>query len=277
MKHICSINGIITDQQEATLPLFQIEAQYGFGVYETIKVRNSIVYFIEQHVNRLFHSAQVISLEHAFQKKAICNYIHQFIEALEENSCNLKILLYGSGKSGDAQVIILASAPLYPQRKWYKEGVKLMSYQYERWMPQAKSLNMIASYYIYKKAQEKGCYDALLYDHNTFILEGTRTNVYLIKGNKIYSPPQEKILVGVTMMSLEKVIQKSDFKVKYRDISLKEIGNYEGMFISSTSSKIVPIKQIDNITFKTISPKIKELISLYDNSLEKSGGDFDLL
>ncbi len=277
MKEICSINGEIKTTSEAVIPLSQIEFQYGFGVYETIKVRNSVVYFIDQHIERLFHSATLLSLQHHFKKEQIKKNILQYVKELGEESSNIKLLLYGSGKPEEAMNFILASKPLYPDRKWYKKGVKLMSYQYERWMPQAKSLNMVASYFIYKKAQEEHCYDALLYDRNNNILEGTRTNMYLIKDKNIYSAPKENILEGVTMMSLEKVASKNNFSLKYKSIKIKDIQEYDGMFLTSTSSKILPIKQVDNFIFPEIHDSIFELIKLYDEALDKSKGEFNLL
>lgn len=277
MKDICSINGEIKATSQAVIPLSQIESQYGFGVYETIKVRNLVVYFIDQHIERLFHSASLLSLHHNFKKEQIKGYILNYVKELGEESSNIKLLLYGSSKAEDARIILLASKPLYPDRKWYKQGVKLLSYQYERWMPQAKSLNMIASYFIYKQAQEKHCYDALLYDHNNNILEGTRTNMYVIKDKNIYSAPKENILEGVTMMSLEKVILKSNFLLKYKSIKIKNIQEYDGMFLTSTSSKILPVKQIDSFIFPEIHDSIFELIKLYDEALAKSNGEFNLL
>lgn len=277
MKSICSINGKILSEEKAMLPLTQIEAQYGFGVYETIKQRNHILYFVNEHIDRLFHSANLLSLKHQFLKEQITNYLSQFVESLNESSCNIKVLLYGSLQSNDPQLILLASSPLFPQRKWYKEGISLKSFQYERWMPQAKSLNMVASYYMYSKAKEENCYDALLYDKKRTILEGTRTNMYLIKDTILYSAPKEKILEGVTMMTLEKVIKNSPFKLKYKNCKLDHINQYDGMIVTSTSSKILPVKKIDSFIFQDISPQINQLIKIYDEALERSKGEFNLL
>lgn len=277
MKDICSINGTIINTTKATVSLQQIEVQYGFGVYETIKVRNNIVYFLDQHIERFFHSAKLISLKHNFSDSQIKKYVLDFINKVEESSINLKILLYGGNSAEQAKLIILASAPLFPQRKWYKEGVSLQSYQYERWMPQAKTLNMVASYFIYKKAQQHNCYDALLYDNKQNILEGTRTNVFVIKENTIISPPKKQILEGVTLMSLEKVIKNTKFNLVYKHIPFKTLSEFDGMFLTSTSSKIMPVKQVDNFIFPQIPSSIQELIMLYDNRLEKSNGDYNLL
>ena len=274
MKDICSINGTIQPIDKATISLADIESQYNFGVYETIKVRNSVVYFVTQHINRLFHSAQIINLEHQFVSSQIESYIQAFAEELQEESSNLKILLYGGSTKEEAKLIILASAPFYPNRKWYKEGVTMTSFEYERWMPQAKTLNMLPSYYYYKKAKQQTAYDALLIDRQGNMLEGTRTNIYLLKGKTIYSPPKKVILEGVTLMSLEKIIEGSEYTMQFQELPFDSIVNYDGMFLSSTSSKILPVRQVNDFRFEEIAPEITELVKLYDTALTLSNGDF---
>ncbi len=277
MKDICSINGTIVPVSEAKLDLSRIETQYNFGVYETVKVRNSILYFLPQHINRLFHSAECINLEHTFTDKKITEFVTQFMRELQESSCNLKILLYGSTAPETATLYILPSSPHYPDRKWYKRGVSVMSAQYERWMPGAKTLNMLPSYYYYAQAKQNGNYDALLLDRSNTILEGTRTNVYLIKGTTLYSTPKEKILEGVTMMSVEKIIRNSSFTISYKEVSLSEISSFDGMILTSTSSKILPVKKVDSFEFEKITDSILDLEKLYDEAVEKSNGDFNKL
>lgn len=277
MKDICSINGIIVPVAQAKLDLSGIESQYNFGVYETIKVRNSVPYFLPEHIHRLFHSAGAIHLDHIFTADKITKYISEFLSELQEPSCNLKVLLYGAPDPEHAMLYILASAPYYPNRKWYKTGVSLMTAQYERWMPSAKTLNMLPSYYYYARAKANGHYDALLLDHQNNILEGTRTNVYLVKGKKLISAPKDKILEGVTMMSIEKIIQNSQFSVEYQMIPFNSVSSFDGMIVTSTSSKILPVNQIDSFKFERISDSILELEKLYDSAVERSGGDFKKL
>lgn len=277
MKDICSINGSIRPTSAATLDLSRIETQYNFGVYETVKVRNSIVYFLPQHIHRLFHSAACINLRHKFTQTTIATYVNEFRETLQEPSYNLKILLYGAAKPETATLYILASAPHYPDRKLYKNGVSVMSAQHERWMPGAKTLNMLPSYYYYSYAKQNGHYDVLLLDNNGTILEGTRTNIYLLKDKTLYSPPKDKILEGVTMMSLEKIIRKSSFNIIYQELAFSKLSSFDGMILTSTSSKILPVRQVDSFRFETVADSIIELEKLYDAALEKSKGNFDLL
>ncbi len=274
---IFSINGKIVDKKQAILPIDSIEVQYGFGVYENIKVRNKIAYFVYEHINRLTHSGKCIGLEHNFSKEKIFDYIEEYKKRINIDSCNLKLLLLGGRLPVESQLVIMASAPFYPKRDWYRDGITLKSYIHERYMPQAKTLNMLPSYIIYKDAKSLGHYDALLIDNHENVLEGTRTNVFFINDKNIYHPPISKILEGVTMISLKKVLLKHSFKFIEREIPLNAIHKYEGMFLSSTSSKILPVRQVDNMKFENIAKSIIELSHLYDEALEKCRGDFKLL
>ncbi len=272
-----SRNGEIIPAAQGVVPLDKTEISYGFGVYETVKVRKQKIYFLPQHIERLLHSAREIHLIHRFSPDSITNAFNDLVRDTLEESYNVKILLYGAPEVDNTELFILPSAPLYPERKWYREGVSLQSFRHERWMPKAKTLNMLPSYFYYKKAKENGCYDALLYDSQGNLREGTRTNVYVIKGKQLISPQKKDVLEGVTMMSLEKIIAKTDYTIEYKDIPIRSLGSFDGMCISSTSSKLLPVKKVDSHEFPVICQGLLDLIELYDEALERSGGDFEQL
>src|SRR5258706_13260244 len=175
-----SKNGQILPIDQAVIPVSNIAYSYGFGVYESIKVRNNIIYFVDQHVERLFFSADVIGLKHPFTKEEIKKWIENLINDLQTESYNLKILLIGGN---DPLLFITPLAPKFPDRKLYSEGAKTITVKNERLFPNAKTLNMLPSYLAYTKAKEKDCYDALLLDSHDNLVEGTRTNFFVVKDN----------------------------------------------------------------------------------------------
>ncbi|PIZ62799.1 hypothetical protein COY16_03485 [Candidatus Roizmanbacteria bacterium CG_4_10_14_0_2_um_filter_39_13] len=271
-----SRNGKIASIDTAVVSIEKIERMYGFGVYESLKVRNNILYFVEQHVDRLMHSAQCINLTHDFTPTVITSWIKEFGEKIAEPSTNIKMLLLGGETPKEAELLLFPLAPFFPKKEWYRDGVTTFSFEYERWMPQSKSLNMLASYYYYNKSKKQGGYDALYVDHSGNIREGTRTNFYAMKGKKIISPPKQDVLEGVTMMTIEKVIESSDFTIEYRPISKTSLPDFDSVFLSSTSSKILPVASIDSMKFH-ISSDLKQLIQIYNAALNASSGSFQNL
>lgn len=271
-----SKNGRILPITDAVIPLSNIAYQYGFGVYETLKVRNAVVYFIKQHIQRLLLSAGIIKIQHAFSYETVHTYLTDFIRATSagNQSFNVKILMIGGENEREAEIYILPLAPLYPDRKLYSKGASVETVQYERYMPNAKSLNMTQSYIHYATAKRKKQYDMLFVDKAGHILEGTRTNFFVISQNKLVTPPKKHILEGVTRQTVIAVAHSNDFEVLEQDIPLSALGEFDCAFLTSTSSNIIPVVQINNFHYKGIPDRLKTLMRLYERFLRLSGGEF---
>lgn len=265
-----SRNGEVKPIAQASVSLDNIEYAYGFGVYETIRVAAGKAQFLDEHLERLMESARIIALAHPFTAEAVGKAIADLIEKNAADTCNLKILLIGGRTAEDAELDILCLNPLFPDKKLYRDGAHATIYEYERLYPHAKTLNMLGSYLAYRKAREAGAYDALLVDREGHITEGTRTNFFCTKGKTLVSPPSEGFLLGVTQKHVLEIAQKSGFAVEERDIAPADLAQFDGAFLTSTSSKIMPLRSIDTHTFADISPALRELMSAFDTFLSSS-------
>lgn len=269
-----SKNGQVILIEQANIPLSNIEYAYGFGVYELLKVRNGIVYFEKQHIDRLFHSASILEIALKFKPKEISKSIADLLDALKIESMNLKIMLTGGKTAEESLLFILPLSPLYPKRQYYTQGIKTITYSYRRLFPNAKTLNMLGSYLAYKKAREQNCYDALLTDYDGNIIEGTRTNFFAIQNNILLTQPKEKILQGVTREIVLHIARELGIKIEEKEIAFNQLQNLDGAFLTSTNSKILPIRQIDDFVFPSISEALKLLMQKYDEFLKNSKGIF---
>lgn len=268
-----SRNGELLLASEAAVPLSCIEYQYGFGVYESLRIVAGVPYFLSEHVARLMRSAQIIGLEHTLTPEQVAQYVRALVAKNEVAACNIKILLIGATKPEDATLYIQCLNPLYPDKKLYRDGAHTVSLEYERAFPQAKTLNMLRSYLAYRKARGAGAYDALLTDREGNVTEGTRTNFFTLKGKTLYSPPEAKILPGVTRKAVLRVAAKQGYAIEERDIALAGIGEYDGAFLTSTSAKIMPIKSVDEQVLAPMPDALRALMSEYDDFLGSCGGE----
>lgn len=268
-----SKNGALLPVKQAIVPINNIEFIYGFGVYENLKLRNNILYFARMHIERLLHSARFISLEHCFIEEHINQYINELIKKNGIKTANIKILLLGARKPQDAAIYIFLLNPKFTDRKLYKTGAEVLSVKYERQFPQAKTLNMLGSYLAHTKAREENCYDAILIDNRGNALESTRTNFFAIKDKILYTAPKERILNGVTRQTVIHTAIENGYKVKEKLVQYKNLSSYDGAFLTSTSSKILPLSKIDGITLE-IPENLKKLIALYNGFLKNSNGIF---
>lgn len=261
---VFSKNGEVRPLSEATVSLMSIEYTYGYGVYETIRVRRRQPLFLADHLLRLRISCETLGLKHAFSDDAIVSAVRGLIAALAEETYNLKILLIGAQTKDDASLYILASNPYYPEKTLYRDGVHTIAKHFERAFPHAKSLNMLQSYMAYRDAKESGAYDALLVNRKGEVTEGTRTNFFVLDGMAIISPPQHEILLGVTRKHVLDVARQQGFAYREQPILLEHAHQFDAAFLTSTSTKIVPIKSIDAKLCKPIPEQLRSLISAFD-------------
>lgn len=268
-------NGVVLPVSQAVISLFSIEYSYGFGVYETVRIKENVAYFLEDHIERLNRSAEAIGLEHQFKKTEISKYVNGLVDRLSGSNnskitANFKILLIGDKEK--PSIYILPLAPLFPDRKLYRDGINVITQVHERWLPQAKTLNMLPSYFYYSEARKKDCYDSVYVGRDGGILEGSRTNFFAVKGEEIFTPPEEHILAGVTRTHVIRAAEANGFKVKEKTILIRDLQKFDGAFLTSTSSKIIPIRKIDDFKFAIIAPVIRELMKAFDDYLEKEAG-----
>ncbi|MBI4273003.1 aminotransferase class IV family protein [Candidatus Uhrbacteria bacterium] len=260
-----SKNGTILPHDDAVIPLQSIEYTYGFGVYETIRVLNGTSYFLKDHCERLIASAKIIDLEHMFTNVFIAEAIVDLVKTLGESAtCNLKVLLVGAPTKEDAQLFILPLAPLFPDKKLYRGGIRTLVASYERLYPQAKTLNMLPSYLLYRKARQEGCYDTIFMNRDGCITEGTRTNFFAIRDKTLFTAPDEMVLAGVTRKTVLRVARQSKFSIEERALDLSEIKSCDGAFVTGTSIGIMPVKTIDDFSFTEIPSALRELMAQYD-------------
>lgn len=266
-----SHNGKLESAKEAVMPLSNIEYAYGFGVYETVRIAGGVFRFLDEHVTRLFESARIIELEHGFTADMVRESAIELVKKNKADTCNIKILLIGAPAKGDAQLFLLCLNPRFPDKKLYREGASFITYEFERPFPHAKTLSMLQSYLAFRKARERGAYDALLLDSRGSITEGTRTNFFTISGGVITSPPEDVILPGITRSAVLALASQAGFDIQERPITWSDIRRADGAFVTSTSAKIMPVRSIDEEVLKEIPAALYDLMKLFDDFLGEEG------
>ena len=263
---VFSHNGQICNG-EPSLSVTNIEFAYGFGVYENIRVSKGTIHFLTEHCQRLMQSAKLINLEHSYTAKQIAGFVQELCENIENDAYNLKILLIGGKTPNNTELFILPLAPRFPNRKLYKSGAKAITYQYERLVPQAKTLNMLGSYLAYREAKKHNAYDALLIDNDGYVLEGTRTNLFAISGTELITAPAETVLEGVTRSNVINVAKRHGYGLREQLFKPEDLFTFDGVFLTSTSSKIMPLQQIDDVVLPPIPENLKKLMKFFGDFL----------
>ncbi|NOX71586.1 MAG: hypothetical protein GXO64_02715, partial [Candidatus Micrarchaeota archaeon] len=185
---------------------------------------------------------------------------------MKENKINdalIRMLLIGSDKDESSTLYLFPVGLTFYPKKMYRDGVEVITYHAERFMPRVKAKSLLLNYIAYGEARKKGAIDALLIDRNGNITEGTRTSFFAVKGNTLIVPPDENVLEGVTRKMITEIAKKS-MVVRKENIPLEKIKEFDDLFITGTTIGIMPIKQIDDMPVGHNGEKVEMLRRLYD-------------
>lgn len=248
-KHaIC--NGQVIEESAAVVPITSREVQCNFSVYESLRVLNGHAVHLGDHVERLMQSASQIGLE--FQVPDFQTWVRMLCERDNLSDATMRILVIGGG--GD---IFITWQPLltYPD-SYYEQGIAVITYEGERYLPTCKTSNLLLSYLALNKAHELDSFEAVLVDRRGKVLEGTRSNFYALYGNKLYTAPDSEVLSGITRKCVLTAASHFGLEVVFEAPSRDMLASADALFISATSMAAMPITTLDGRAQKCDIPAV---------------------
>jgi branched-chain amino acid aminotransferase len=241
----------------------------GKSLYEVIRIIDGAPLFLKSHLERFYNSAKLEGLNLWLDEEEIKENINRLIEINKVSIGNIKLVFnFNKGKNNNFLCYFLKHN--YPEDIEYKRGVKTILYHGERENPNAKVINMDFRKIVGEKIKEEKAYEAILVDRNGYITEGSKSNIFMIKDGKVITAPIEKVLPGITRQNIIDVCKNLNLKVGEEKVHYKEIYKLEGLFISGTSPKVLPIKSVDEIEFKSSENKlILSIMEGYNKAIEE--------
>ena len=171
-----SHSGAVLPNEQAVVPLSDIQYSYGFAVFKTPSGFHEKENNPEGKLRRVDGIGGNYCLPHSFSAEFAAKSAKELIAKNQAETCNLKVLLTGGPDAATATLDIICLNPFFPDRKLYKQGAHAITKKLERPFPHAKTLNMLPSYLAHRDAKAAGAYDALLINRHGNVTEGTSTN-----------------------------------------------------------------------------------------------------
>ncbi len=243
MHAVC--NGKIILASEAVVPVTRKEIQYGFSVYEALRVVRGHAVHLEDHIRRLNNSCKGIGLVHSVSDDDFIDWVHRLIKTDGIVEATVRILLVG----GQPSLCFITAAPLltYPD-SYYSQGIEVITYEGERFLPSCKTSNLLLNYLALHAANEQGAFEALLVDRHGRVLEGTRSNFFAFHDGRLYTAPDALVLEGITRDRILKAAASQGIEVVFEPPLARDLTSdmYDEMFISSTSMGAMPVRRVDS-------------------------------
>lgn len=269
------INEAIVDREETSIDIEDRGYQFGDGVYEVVRIYEGEIYELDGHVKRLFRSAQEIDVTLPYT-----------LEELKENITRVKT----ENNILDGGIYFQVTRGIAPRSHHYdrkvephlvayplnftrpeekqKTGVTAITVEDLRWLRcDIKSLNLLYNVMMKQKAQDNGAFEGI-FIRDDIVTEGTSTNLFIVKDG-VYKthPVNNMILNGITRQRILELFKENNLAVEEVEFTKAELFEADEVFITSTTSEVMPICEIDSekIGNGQVGEKTKEIYDLLIN------------
>ena len=224
-------------------------------IYEVIRVINGVPLFYEEHLSRMNHSADIINSDLGRKEEEIKQDISRLIHKNDIINENIKLLSTQLGR-GEKVFIVYQIESFYPPKDYYTQGIKTILIDYERKEPNAKIMHSSFRQSISAELKKNNAFEALLVNKRGDILEGSRSNVFFVKDDKVYTSRGKDVLLGVTRSQIFNICKKLNIEVLEENIKSDQIIEIEGAFMTGTSVNVLPISIIEENHIDSIFNRI---------------------
>ncbi len=239
----------------------------GITLYEVIRVIDEVPLFLEEHLTRLENSAKLSGAQLLYNNIDIKKQIELLIKANKVREGNIKIVFNYNISTIFCAYFIKHK---YPTDEMYSKGVGTILFHSERNNPNVKYVNADFRKTVDAKIISENVFEAILVDNSGYITEGSKSNIFMVKGNNLYTAPLKDVLPGVTRGRVLNIAKKLEIDTFEKNINVTDLFEMDALFITGTSPKVLPINEVDGHKFDSIkNPVIIKIIIEYDNLVQE--------
>ena len=276
MANISYVDGVYCNIQDAKVNINDRGYHFGDAVYEVILYNNGIFYDYDGHIKRLFNSLKLINIKFHLSKQQLKIIIKCLFKLNRVNFGSIYIQVSRGVAERNHSYFRLNSKPILTMIVSKKKnnisdgikGVKAITIFDNRWSrPDIKTTQLLPNVLAKTYANKKNAYEGIFIDHEGFVTEGSSSNIWIInKNNEILTREIDgKILCGITRNTIYQFAKNNNFKMLEKKFTKEEMLNSKEVFLTSASSFVTPIIEIDNIKISNgiIGKTSIELRNLY--------------
>lgn len=245
------VNGRWVHPHEATISLNDVAVLRGYSAFESLRTYHRQPFHLDEHLNRLYRSAELIELAVPWSRTYITQLVYEIIERNTYEHASIRLFVTG-GETEDSilpigkPTLAVLITPLGERNmERFAQGYKVITTLLQRSTPEAKTTSYLEAIRALKEAARHEAVDALFVNAQGHVLEATRSNFFVFRGDTLVTP-RDGVLLGITRnVVLE--LARGLFTIEERPVLLTELPLVDEAFITSSSKEIMPVVQIDDL------------------------------
>ncbi|WP_097129433.1 aminotransferase class IV [Spirosoma fluviale] len=271
-------NGTIAPTDQLAVGITDLGLLRGYGLFDYFLTYNGRPFQWDWYWARFQNSASRMHLKLPLGKDETYAIVTKLVERSNEairksgtatpTDVGIRFVLTGGYSADSISVekpnLLIMAEMIHPVPViQYEQGIKVILDEYVREMAEVKSTDYKRVILMAEAIRAARASD-ILYQKGGEISELSRSNFFIVKGEKI-STPDRHILHGITRKTIMQIAQ-NDFEVEERPVLLSELYDADEAFTTSSTKKILPITQIGELTIGDghVGPKSKFLLERFD-------------
>jgi branched-chain amino acid aminotransferase len=269
MAATVSVNGRITDERDAVIPVFDHGFLYGEGIYETMRTYNGAPFLFDRHVRRLSRSAELIRLVLPFSSEALAAAVGETLDAAAlDGEAYIRVIVtrgigeltYDPQATPKPSVVIIVKRHVDLAPELYRDGVRVVIVDVVRNHPGSvnpliKSNNLMNSALAMQEALRRRAFEGIMRNYRGELTECTTSNLFVVKDGVALTPPLSAgLLPGITREFLFDLGAEIGVRVQERTLVDDDLYAADEAFLTGTTRELVPITQVGDRTIGTGRP-----------------------
>jgi branched-chain amino acid aminotransferase len=280
---IISLNGRFISSNNSPLSPLDRGFTFGDGVFETMKVVDSVVWYLDRHLARLSHGAARLGIVVPAEIRQWIDQVLQETRSL--TSYGLRITLtrgptqtHGlAGHNGQEPTLAITTFDL-PKRQHasYEYGLHVLIASFRRYEHGPtigiKTTNYLESILALREAVAAGYDEAIFLDTRGFVSEASASNIFLWSDSRLVTPARTcGILPGITRAIVLELATRAGIPTAEQEVPEDNLYQAEELFLTSSLREIVPVIQVNGCLIGTGAPGsiTQQLTTHYNAVIER--------
>jgi branched-chain amino acid aminotransferase len=275
------INDELVDIDKARISVTDSGFLYGAGLFETMRSRNGVVFALRDHLDRLFFSAASLSIDVSYDRGYITDAIYEVLRANELTAARLRLTLTNGPMTESEQqrkpTLLITATQLRPYPpEYYSKGVLVVLCPYRQNPYEPTYGHKTTSYFsrmiALNLAHQKRAAEALWFTVDSRLAEGCVSNVFLVKGSVLYTPPIETpVLAGVARKTVCQMALAESIEFVEKDLSIDDVLGADEILLTNVIMEVMPVVRVEQhaVGQGNVGPMAKRLKTRFDELIEK--------
>lgn len=252
-RELVYLNGEIVPHAEARVSVEDRGFNFAESLYEVVRIVGGHAHRIEAHLDRLSIGARALEIELPLNRDELRDHMVGIAarNGVEEGIVYLQLTRGVAPRSHappsgmDPTLVMFARPYPGPDEAQIRNGVSVITAPDLRWgYCEIKTTGLLPNVLAFAHAKSEGCHEAVMV-RDGVVTEATRSSVFCVRGDTVYTHPVDNILPGITRKFLIESLRDAGIRVEESRVRIEDFRASDEIFLTGTATEVLPVVELD--------------------------------